>query len=189
MSGSSRSVPLARIAYEPDAFETFYRAHVEAVQRFIARRVEDPHRAADLTAEVFLAAIESAHTYRAGRGEPTGWLYGVARNGVAADRRRTARERGATGRLAGRALVDDDDIARMEERIAAEQGSRRLYRAMDKLSEGERGVLELAALEGLALHEVARALGITRGAARVRLHRARRRMRQQLAPLVMEEIV
>ena len=52
--------PLGRIAREPDALEAFYRDHVDAVQRFVARRVSDPHLAADLTADVFLAAVDSA---------------------------------------------------------------------------------------------------------------------------------
>lgn len=39
----------AAIGRDPDAFETFYREHVRAVERFIARRVTDPQVAADLT--------------------------------------------------------------------------------------------------------------------------------------------
>src|SRR5215831_5297570 len=65
----------AEIATDTDAFERFYRQHVEAVQRFVARRVDDPYRAADLTADVFVAAIESAGSYRRSRGEPVAWLY------------------------------------------------------------------------------------------------------------------
>ena len=56
--------PLRRIGRDPTAFEAFYRDNVEAVQRFIARRVDDPHLAADLTADVFLAVIEASDTYR-----------------------------------------------------------------------------------------------------------------------------
>ncbi len=186
MTGTAANEQVARIAHDQDAFETFYRRYVEAIQRFVARRVEDPYRVADLTAEVFLAAIDSAHSYRSSRGEPAGWLYGVARNVVASDRRRNARELRVARRVAGRALVDDDDIARLEERIVAEQHARELYVAMDKLSERERAVLELVALEGLAVQDVAKALGITRGATRVRLHRARRLMRHELAALVTE---
>jgi len=33
---------LCRIEHDPDAFEAFYREHVEGVQRFVARRVADP---------------------------------------------------------------------------------------------------------------------------------------------------
>jgi DNA-directed RNA polymerase specialized sigma24 family protein len=56
--------------------------------RFVARRVADPYTAADLTADVFLAVIGSVHTYRPGKGSPVAWLYGIARNVIAADRRR-----------------------------------------------------------------------------------------------------
>jgi RNA polymerase sigma factor (sigma-70 family) len=172
---------LARIATDPDVFEAFYREHVEPVERFIARRVRDPYRAADLTADVFLAVIDSAHTYRAGRGNEVAWLYGVARNVVAADRRRSGRELRASGRIrAGRSLVDAEDLARLHERLDAEATARQLYLAMDRLSEGERAVLELVALEGLSAKEAARALGISPVAARVRLHRARRLLQKQL---------
>ncbi len=85
-----------RIANDPEALEAFCRAHVDRVQRFVARRTADPYLAADLTAEVFLAAIGSAHTYRSGLGEPAYWLYGIARNVVAPGRlSRAFRDRGA----------------------------------------------------------------------------------------------
>lgn len=67
---------LSEIAYDPGALEAFYRQHVALVTRFVARRVADPHVVADLTAEVFVAVIDSAHTYRPGRGPQTAWLYG-----------------------------------------------------------------------------------------------------------------
>jgi RNA polymerase sigma-70 factor (ECF subfamily) len=173
---------VAGIGSDPAAFEIFYRAHVEAIQRFVARRVEDPYLAADLTAEVFLAAIDSAHTYRASRGRPIGWLYGVARNVMAAERRRSARELRASGRVAGRALVEADDLVRLEERIDAEARSRSVYRAMDELSDSERAVLELVALDGLSVQEAATALGIRPVTARVRLHRARQKLKHELSP-------
>ena len=58
---SNLSEPLGRIADDPDVFEAFYRDHVDAVQRFVARRLDDPHMVADMTGEVFLAAIDGAH--------------------------------------------------------------------------------------------------------------------------------
>jgi DNA-directed RNA polymerase specialized sigma24 family protein len=58
---SHRPGSLARLAYDPDAFASFYRKHVNRGTRFVARRLTDPHTVADLTAEVFLAIIDSAH--------------------------------------------------------------------------------------------------------------------------------
>ncbi|MEV0594531.1 RNA polymerase sigma factor [Nonomuraea cavernae] len=93
-----------RLHDDPAALEAFYRRHIDAVMRFVVRRVSDSHLAADLTADVFLAAVDSAHTYRPGRGSELGWLYGVARNVVAAQYRRTAREAEVNSRIAGRRL-------------------------------------------------------------------------------------
>jgi RNA polymerase sigma factor (sigma-70 family) len=173
---------LRAIATDPDAFEAFYREHVEAVQRFVARRVDDRERAADLTAEIFLVAIAAAGGYRAGRGTPIAWLFGVARNVVADDRRRRGRELRATGEIVGRRLLDDDDLVRLEERLDAAARSRALYAALDTLPEPERAVLELVAVDDLPVAQAAAALGIRPVTARVRLHRARRTLRAQLAP-------
>jgi RNA polymerase sigma-70 factor (ECF subfamily) len=171
---------LAEITSAPDAFERFYRQHVEAVQRFVARRVDDPYLAADLTADVFVAVIESAGSYRRSRGEPVAWLFGIARNVVAGERRRKAKELRTAARIRGRELVDEDDLAALHERIDRESAARALYRELTGLPAGERAVLELVALDGLSVGEAGRALGIGAVAARVRLHRARRRLRSRL---------
>jgi len=167
-------------ATDPDAFEAFYREHVDAVERFVARRIGNRDLAADLTADVFVAAIESAETYRAGRGAPVAWLFGIAQLVVASRLRRDGRERQATTRMRGRELLDVDDIAHIDDRLAAEQQSRRLYSAMGQLPDGERAVLELVALDDLSLADVAHALRIRPVTARVRFHRARRRLQGQL---------
>jgi len=177
------------VATDPDAFEAFYRRHVEAVTRFLARRVDDPHTVADLVADVFLAVLDSAHTYRSGLGSEIGWLYGVARNTLSAERRRAARERRLVNRIGGRRLLDADDVSRMEDRIDAERPARRAIEAMAGLPEKERAVLELVAIDQLSVAEAAAALGIRQGTARVRLHRARQSVRQLpgvTPPLLME---
>ncbi|MEU6714992.1 sigma factor [Nonomuraea sp. NPDC046802] len=87
------------------AFESFYLRHFEAITRFVARRVADPHAVADLTAEIFLVAPHSRHTYRPGRGSETGWLYRVARNVLSAERRRSEREARAVVAAAVRATA------------------------------------------------------------------------------------
>jgi RNA polymerase sigma factor (sigma-70 family) len=171
---------LPRIAHDPAAFEAFYREHVEAVQRFVVRRVADPHLAADLTAEVFLAAIDAAASYRPGRGPASAWLFGIARNVVSAEYRRAGRERRANARVEGRRLLDADDVVRMQERIDAAARARDLYAALAGLPDGERAVFELSALDGMTPGEAAAVLGIRPVTARVRLHRARATLRGQL---------
>ncbi len=180
-AGRREAVPLSRVAHDPAAFEAFYRQYVTLVTRFVARRVADPHAVADLTAEVFLAVVGSAHAYRPARGQQEAWLYGIARNVIAGERRRAAHEMRVAGRMAGHRLLDDDDIARLEERIDAESPGRAAYLALARLPEDERAVLELVAIDGLPVKDAAAALGIRPGTARVRLHRARRAAQQALS--------
>ncbi|MBN9624270.1 MAG: sigma-70 family RNA polymerase sigma factor, partial [Actinobacteria bacterium] len=83
-------------------------------------------------------------------------------------------------RVRGSTLISEDDIAAMDARIDAERRSRELYAAMDRLAEGERAVLELVVLDGLSVSEAAAAAGVRPVTARVRLHRARRKLRAEL---------
>jgi RNA polymerase sigma factor (sigma-70 family) len=175
---NSDDVP--RIAYDQAVLALFYREHVEVVERFVARRVADPHLAADLTADAFLAAIDAAASYDPRRGTPTAWLYGIARNIVSSAHRRAARERSAQALVRGRSLLDEDDIIRLQERIDAEARSREIYAALDALPSGDRAVFELVALDGLSPREAAAAVGISAVSGRVRLHRARVAMRKQI---------
>lgn len=165
---------------DPDAFETFYREHLPWVRRFVARRVDDPHAAADLTADIFLAAMGSAASYRARSGTPAAWLAGVASHVVADHWRRGAREARAHVRLSGRTFLDEESIELLAQRIDAERLSRELYLSLADLPDTQRAVVELVAVDGLSLVEAAQALGITAGSARVRYHRARARLQDSL---------
>lgn len=173
MGPPSAADDIRQIGADPEAFTLFYRHHVEEVLRFVTRRVSDPHLAADLTAEVFLAVIDASAGYRGAAG-PRAWLYGIARNVIAAHIRQATRRRQTEARLVGRALLDTDDLACLEERIDAAAQARHLFAEMESLPEGERAVLELVALDGLTVTEAATALRIRPVTARVRLHRARR---------------
>lgn len=167
---------MAVIGCDPDAFEAFYREHVETVQRFIARRVDSPETAADLTADVFLAAIQAAGSYDPARGTARAWLFGIARHQVADSFRAAAKDSRAQTAVIGSELVHSDDLERIHERLDAEAAARVLYARLGAIPEPERAVLELVALDDLSVAEAATALGISSVAARVRLHRGRRRL-------------
>lgn len=167
---------VAAIGRDPDALEAFYREHIEAVQRFVARRVESHEDAADLTAEVFLAAIRASRAYRGDAAAPLAWLYGIARRVVASHHRSTARVVRAVGRIDARELLDEDAADRIVARIDSQRAAREVYRSLSALPERQRAVVELVAVDGLSLTEASAALGISPGNARVLYHRARRRL-------------
>ncbi|MFB7179341.1 RNA polymerase sigma factor [Streptomyces sp. NPDC056257] len=160
-----------------EGFGAFYEEHIDAVLGFVTRRVADPHLAADLTADIFLAAMGSTSGYRPNRGAPIAWLFGIARNVLSGHARGLARESGALARLSGRRLLEDEDVAALEERIDAQRAFRSLAERHAALSEPLRAALDLVVVDQLTPAEAAQALGVTQATVRVRLHRARRALR------------
>ncbi len=165
---------LSLLGRDPDAFEAFYREHLDFVTGYVTRRSIDPQVAADLVAEVFLQVVECAGSYRPGRGPARAWLTGIARNVLADHVRQTARQHRAYGRLGGRRLLDEESTQALVERIDAETSTRAVWRTLASLPAAQREIVELVAIDGLKVSEAASVLGITAGTARVRYHRARR---------------
>ena len=108
---------LARFAGgDPEAFVAFYQRHLRAVLGFFLRRTGDPELTADLTAEVFAAALLAAERYRRGEQPALAWLYGIAAHKLADSRRRGRVQDAARRRLALEPLaIDDADLARVQE--------------------------------------------------------------------------
>ncbi len=88
-----------------------------------------------------------------------------------------ATDRRATAEFAGRRLLDAEDIAHLEERIDAGHRARAALRC---LSSTERELVELVDGAGLTPAEAAKAMGLLPGTVRVRLFRARGKLRATL---------
>ena len=91
-------------------FERLYRANVDAVTAFFARRSADPQTVADLTADTFVAAIASFTAFDPGRGTARAWVFGTARRVYAGRCEAYAQQRGRVLRLAGRRELDTDQV-------------------------------------------------------------------------------
>jgi len=172
---------IRRCGNDPDAIEAVYRAYRGRVWAYAIRRARDPHEAADLVAEVFLAVVDSASSFDPERGSPVGWLLGIASRRLADMRRQQAREGRALALLNSRSRLPSDEWEKISERIDAERAATRLLGAVDELPEAEREVLSLIARDELSPTEAAQVLGITATAARMRLSRARRRLKSAAA--------
>jgi len=168
---------LEAIAAGPGALTEFYRRHVARMVAFGARRFTNAEDVADFVASVFLAVLESAARFDRRKGSGLGWLYGVATHVSARERTRIRRGEDVTAAIAGRRLLEPDDVDRIERQIDAAAHLRAVADAMRHLSDETRRLLELVAIDGLQPAEAADALGISRVAARVRLSRARRALR------------
>lgn len=158
-------------------FEAVYRAHVGAVGRYFARRSVDPQIVADLTSETFVRAMTSIHTFE-GRGSLRAWLLAIARAVYAQQQEALADGRLVFGRLTTDVTLQHDELEDLLERIDAERVGRELLERIARLPELERSAVELVAVEGMTSREAAQALNVSPGALRVRLFRARARLRR-----------
>lgn len=158
------------------AFTTLYRAHVGAVNMAVRDNVHDSHAAADVTQEVFVRALERLDGLRQpDRFRP--WLLSIARHAAIDHRRARA---GAPEPLdAVHEPIEPgsgpEALAELDELVGLLRGG------VARLSVRDATALTLATQFGLTPTEMAAALGVTPGTAKVVLCRARRRLRQALA--------
>jgi RNA polymerase sigma-70 factor (ECF subfamily) len=161
---------LALAAEEPEAFGVFYERHARVVLGFLARACRDTEQALDLTAEVFAAALAASGRYRSGEAPAGAWLMGIARNKLAATRRRNAVEDKARRRLGmARLAFADEALERVEELLDAEPSA--YVNGMGELSAAEREAVTARVIEERDYTEIAEATGSTEAAVRQRVSR------------------
>ncbi|MFO0748523.1 MAG: RNA polymerase sigma factor [Myxococcota bacterium] len=162
-----------------------FRALAPRVLAFF-RKTTDPALAEDLLQMTFMRLHAARHTYRPGaRVRP--WLFTIAaRVRVDELRRRHLLPRPAT----------DEEMDRLVAALGApvpgeasepSGRDRRVREAVDGLPASQRVVIQLHRFEGLSFGEIAQALGVSEGAARVRACRAYEALRQRLQPVIAEE--
>lgn len=149
----------------PAGFEALYRRAAPRVHAYLWRRVGDA--AADLLSEVFLIAWEKrrelpAEEYR------TAWLLGVARRVTLRHLRGVYRQRDVHHQLTL--------LPHPPEPVEEQTRDHLVRQALERLPESDRELLQLTEWESLSPAEAAVVLGLSAGATRVRLHRARRRL-------------
>jgi len=157
------------------AFERLYRLHVSRVFSLCARMVTDRTRAEELTQDVFVRAWEKLHLFRGESAFGT-WLHRLTVNVVLNDRKTEGRQRTR--------FEDDDDGSTVDALPSrpAQPGDRMdLEMAINKLPKGAKRVFVLHDVEGYKHEEIADMLGVTTGATKAQLHRARMLLREALS--------
>jgi RNA polymerase sigma-70 factor (ECF subfamily) len=158
-------------------FDALYEANYHLILGYALRRARESD-ALDVVAETFLVAWRRLGQMPDGD-EARLWLYGTARR-VLANHERTARRR---ARLHGR-LADEASTTPI---VTPDHRHGAVAAAFERLSRDDRELLGLVAWEGLDAVGIAHVVGCSRNAARIRLHRARKRFAAALdeeGPLV-----
>lgn len=156
-----------------ERFRTLYLDSYDPVVRFVRRRCP-PAEADDIVAETFLVAWRRFEGVPARTEEQLAWIYAVARNCMLNSTRGHRRRTSLAVRIADqRPPGHPDETDAVLDRID-------LATSWRQLPDDDQEVLALKLWEGLTSTQAATVLGATPSAARVRLSRAKRRLRSLL---------
>ena len=177
----------ALLAGDKTEFEKIVRQESSRLYRMIARLVNDPAEAESLLQETFLQAFQRLDTFRR-ESKFTTWLYAIGINLARAQRRKLQRT----------VSLNEEDVERMQpsfsrgmfqdppvswdpqKRIIQNEQHALVHEAIGRLPEDYRVVLTLRDIEEIRTEDVADMLGLSSGAVRVRLHRARQALKKLL---------
>ena len=160
----------------------------------VARRIlRNEAEAQDAVQDAFLSAHQRLHSFR-GEGQLGGWLFRITANAALTQLRRRKRlSEEPLEKLEPQFLPDghrqapDPAWAACPEALAGDrQLCDRLFEEMARLPEQYRDVLILRDVQGLSTDEAAEALGVSSGALKVRLHRARCGLRELMSRHMVE---
>lgn len=169
---------------DPNAFTLLYRAYVGRIHAFAYRRTGSYEDAEEITAAVFERAWRALPTFawKGGGFEP--WLFRIAANELVSHHRRKARvhsERVARVlREMAEDLRDDPALAALLDVDDAERRAAGLRAALGTLTPRYQEVITLRYLAGLSAAEAAAAMGCSKGALAVTLHRAMNALRRAM---------
>ena len=161
LSGAGREKLLASL------FDSAY----APIMAYARRRTPQLSDAEDMVAETFVVVWRRLDDLPEHETERLPWLYGIARR-VVANQRRSAARRGR--------LRDRIELVAASQAVQAPSPLHAVLDAIGRLRETDQEVLRLVAWEGLSHADVGVALGISRNAAAIRLHRARAHLEREM---------
>ena len=179
-AGLSDEELLRRSGRDREAFLVFYGRHASVLFGWLTRETSNRVVAADLTAEAFAEALRSQRRFRGdSEGSARAWLYRIASRLLSRQRLHGRPETRARQRL-GMPTSYEDVFVEVDERASAVATRERLRAGIAELPGDQRVAVGLRVLGGLSYGEIGASLACTPGAARTRVSRALRFLRDHL---------
>lgn len=156
---------------------------VEATYRDVytlcLRVLGNSHDASEATQDAYLKAWRGLHSFRGDAMFET-WLYRVASNAALSKHRGRKRRQGHESGMQDEALMQLAAPDSVESTAGARIEVRALEEAMARLPEQHRTAIVLRDVYGMSIEEIAQQLGISTTAAKVRVHRARKKLKDMV---------
>lgn len=176
LSQTTDELALVRAAQtDSQAFGALYDRYIQRVYRYCYYRTNNASDAEDLTAQIFLAALEALPRYRQD-GHFAGWLFSIARKKVADFHRRTPYARYVALDEAALPPIHTDLAVDVE----TSQRRERLLQMIQGLAEEERELIHLRYVAELSFAEIASVLRKNEEAVKKTLYRLMARLKREL---------
>ncbi|MFB6272597.1 MAG: RNA polymerase sigma factor [Salinibacter sp.] len=165
-----------------DAFTVLVERYEGMVFDLAHQYADQPEEAEDLAQDVFLKAFRRIEDLR-NPGRFASWLYGIALNRCRDHAKNVRRDTSPFSRSEqeDQAVMDDDTTAQDEQLVAEEHGAQ-LWEALSELSATYATPFLLKYRDGLTYKAMSKRLDVSVSALKVRVHRARKKLRTLLAP-------
>ena len=153
-------------------FESVYREYFRDVELYLLALCREEHTAAELTAQVFFAALEQYPKFR-GECHVRSWLCAIGRNLYYAHLRKTGREVPLEETLV-------DERARFEERLADKEEAMEIHKVLHSLPEPYKEVFSLRVFGQLSFAQIGELFGKNANWACVTYHRAKSKIQEAI---------
>jgi len=170
------------------AFEKLFDRHRTLVYRFAYQMTSRRDDAEDVVQEAFVRAYQNLHRYR-DEAKFTTWLLRIVTN-LCTDQARMSQRRLALEQQEASGALDwmtSGDIEDPVHNLEADRRKIALRRALNALPPHHKAVIVLRDIEEREYPDMAAILGCTVGGAKLRVLRARRALKERIAPLLGEE--
>jgi len=161
-------------------------AHESWLRRVVASRLNEAQAVEEVMQDVALAAV-AQHAPLHNPARAAVWLYRLAVRHVLLYRRKTGRQRSPFDRYAARKAVSEIDASPSPLGwLVRDERQQLVQQALRRLPPRDAELLILKHAEGYGARELAERLGVAVATVETRLHRARHRLRRELADLAAE---
>lgn len=150
-------------------FEHLYRKYASDVYRFALYLSRDRAAAEDITSETFIRAWSGPDDLK--RTTVKGFLFTIARNLFLQNLRNSARHTAESNEPRADSAASPERVAELKDEL------RNVLRNMRQLTEMDRAALLMSAVDGMDQREIASTLNLSLAAVKVKIHRARRKLR------------
>ena len=167
-----------RARVDEDAFNELYRHFFPRVYNFIYARMKNVDLADDVVSITFMKVYENLDNYNPTKAAFSTWIFRIASNAMMDHYRRTQ----SHGEVEWDETFDPPapEFREPEAQALIEDGKAELLRAIDKLNERERRIVELKYFSDMGNKEIAEVLGISANNVGVVLHGALKKLRKIL---------